>query len=66
MAGAPEEEQLRFLAKHPDLYRRDERRRDGRVRLAIRDGAIALGSLVTPGLGVGVMPDWSAMQAMEG
>jgi hypothetical protein len=66
MAGAPEEEQLRFLAKHPDLYRRDERRRDGRVRLAIRDGALALGSLVTPGLAVGVMPDWSAMQAMEG
>jgi hypothetical protein len=66
MAGAPEEEQLRFLAKHPDLYRRDERRRDGRVRLAIRDGALALGSLVAPGLGVSVMPDWSAMQAMEG
>jgi hypothetical protein len=66
MAGAPEEEQLRFLTRHPDLYRRDERRRDGRVRLAIRDGALALGSLVTPGLGVGVMPDWSAMQAMEG
>jgi hypothetical protein len=66
MAGAPEEEQLRFLTGHPDLYRRDERRCDGRVRLAIRDGALALGSLVTPGLGVGVMPDWSAMQAMEG
>jgi DNA-binding transcriptional LysR family regulator len=66
MAGALEEEQLRFLTWHPDLYRRDERRRDERVRLAIRDGALALGSLVTPGLGVGVMPDWSAMQVMEG
>ena len=41
MAGAPEQEQRAFLTAHPDLYRRA----DGRVRLAIRDGALALASL---------------------
>ena len=62
MAGAPEQEQLQFLAAHPDLYQRA----DGRVRLAIRTGALALSSLArTPGLAVGVMPDWSAMQPMQ-
>jgi hypothetical protein len=58
MAGAPQAEQDRFLAAHPDLYVRAP---GGRVRLAIRNGALALGSLETPGLAVGVMPDWSAM-----
>ena len=61
MAGAPESEQRAFLGAHPDLYRLS----DGRVRLAIRDGAVALGSLATPGLAVGVMPDFQAMQVME-
>ena len=59
MAGAPEAEQRRFLAAHPDLYHRA----DGRLRLSIRDGKLALGSLAAPGLGVGPMPDWTAMQA---
>jgi hypothetical protein len=31
------------------------------VLLTIRDGAIALGSLDTPGLGVAPMPDFTAM-----
>jgi hypothetical protein len=57
MAGAPDHEQQAFLGAHPDLYRRS----DGRVRLTIRDGALALTSLDTPGLAVGVMPDFGAM-----
>jgi hypothetical protein len=62
MAGAPEQEQLRFLSAHPDLYRRA----NDRVRLAIRSGVLALGSLArSPGLAVGVMPDWDAMQPMR-
>jgi hypothetical protein len=58
MAGAPEHEQRTFLGAHPDLYRLS----DGRVRLSIRAGAVALGSLATQGLAVGVMPDFDAMQ----
>ena len=42
MAGAPSAEQDAFLTAHPDLYRRGA---DGRARLSIRDGAVALGSL---------------------
>jgi hypothetical protein len=62
MAGAPRAEQDAFLAAHPDLYRVGA---DGRARLAIRNGAVALGSLAaTPGLAVGVMPDFTAMQEM--
>ena len=63
MAGAPEDEQLRFLSAHPDLYRRV----DGRVRLAIHNGALGLASLArTPGLAVGAILDWSAMRPMQG
>jgi L-alanine-DL-glutamate epimerase-like enolase superfamily enzyme len=58
MAGAPQAEQDAFLAAHPDLYARAP---SGRVRLAIRNGTVALGSLETPGLAVAAMPDWSAM-----
>ena len=59
MAGAPQREQDGFLAAHPDLYARAT---NGRVRLCIRNGAVALGSLARkPGLAVGVMPDWTAM-----
>ena len=58
MAGAPEAEQGAFLAAHPDLYAPT----NGRVRLAIRNGQAALGSLhATPGLATGPMPDFSAM-----
>ena len=50
MAGAPEGEQRAFLAAHGDLYRDDA----GRARLAIRDGALSLGSvLAAPGPRVG-------------
>ena len=59
MAGAPDAEQGAFLAAHPDLYARTS----GRVRLAIRDGRAALGSLhTTPGLATGPLPDFSAMK----
>jgi len=62
MTGAPRAEQDAFLAAHPDLYRRGA---DGRARLTIREGTVALGSLAaTPGLAVGVMPDFRAMQEM--
>jgi len=60
MAGAPRAEQEAFLLAHPDLYARAA---NGRVRLAIRDGAVALGSLQSkPGLAVGPLPDFGAMQ----
>ena len=57
----PEAEQLRFLAAHPDLYRRS----DGRVRLAIRGGRLAIGSLAVAGLGVAAQPDWNVMAHVE-
>lgn len=56
MTGAPPAEEAAFLQAHPDLYHRAA---GGRVRLTIRDGTIALGSLDTPGLGVGPLPDFS-------
>ena len=58
MTGAPHAEEEAFLSAHPDLYHRAP---NGHVRLTIRDGAITLGSLDTPGLGVGPMPDFTAM-----
>jgi hypothetical protein len=62
MAGASDREQLQFLTAHPELYQHS----DGRVRLAIRSGVLALGSFArTPGLAVGVMPEWDAMQPMR-
>ncbi len=57
MAAAPRAEQLAFLGAHPDLYH-DER---GTVRLAIRGGRIAIGSLDTPGLCSAVLPDIDAL-----
>jgi hypothetical protein len=58
MAGAPEAEQEDFRSAHPGLYKRT----NGRVRLAIREGQLALGSLhETPGLATGPVPDFHAM-----
>jgi hypothetical protein len=63
MAGAPAAEQDAFVAAHPDLY---VRAGNGRVRLAIRHGTVALRSFAaTPGLAVGVMPDFSSMSALR-
>ena len=58
MTGVPKAERDAFLLAHPDIYHRA----GDNVRVTIRDGQIALGSLETPGLGVGPMPDFSAMQ----
>jgi len=58
LAGAPRAEQLAFLAAHPDLYHDDE----GTVRLTIKAGQIAIGSLDTPGLGSAVLPDTAALR----
>jgi hypothetical protein len=57
MTGIPKAEQNAFLSHHPDLYHRA----GDNVRVTIRDGQIALGSLDVPGLGVGAMPDFNAM-----
>jgi hypothetical protein len=57
MTGAPKAEEDAFLERHPDIYHRAA---SGRVRVTIKDGTIALGSLDTPGLGVGPMPDFIA------
>jgi hypothetical protein len=57
MSG-PAAEQDAFLHAHPDIYHRGA---DGNVRVTIREGAIAIGSLDAPGLGAGPMPDFSAM-----
>ena len=55
---APAVEQDAFLRTHGDIYHRGT---DGNVRVTIRNGTIAIGSLETPGLGVGPMPDFAAM-----
>jgi hypothetical protein len=57
MAALPAGEQQAFLAAHPDLYECSF----GAVRLRIRAGRIALGSLDTPGFASAAMPDWAAM-----
>lgn len=57
MADLPAGEQASFLAAHPDLYERSH----GAVRLRIRDGQIALGSLGCQGFASQAGPDWAAM-----
>lgn len=60
MAGAPQAEQDAFLAAHGDLYARAA---NGRVRVQINSGNIALRSIAAaPGLATAVKPDWSAMK----
>jgi len=60
MAALPPAEQDAFLAAHPDLYERCH----GAVRVAIRAGQLAIGSLDGPGYAAGAEPDWSSMQPM--
>jgi hypothetical protein len=57
MAGLPEAEQAAFLAAHPDLYVRSH----GAVRLRIRAGELAIGSLRGAGFASGAYPDWNAL-----
>ena len=57
MRGVSEAEQEAFLAAHPDIYERTR----GAVRVAIRKGRIALGSLTCPGFALAAEPAWDAM-----
>jgi hypothetical protein len=61
MAGLPQAEQDAFLAAHPDLYERSH----GAVRVRIRDGTLAIGSLGCPGFASGAMPQWTTMRPMD-
>ncbi len=60
MAGLPVAEQHAFLAAHPDLYELSH----GAVRVRIRDGQLAIGSLSGVGFASGALPDWQAMLPM--
>jgi hypothetical protein len=57
MMGLPETEQAAFLAAHPDLCERTH----GAVRLKIRGGRLAIGSLAAPGFASGAYPDWEGL-----
>jgi Enolase C-terminal domain-like len=57
MAGLPESEQAAFLAAFPDLYERSH----GAVRLRIRAGSLAIGSLRGVGFASSAQPDWDTM-----
>ncbi len=58
-SGRTAKERDGFLAAHPDLYHRA----GDQVRLTIKDGLIALGSLNGPGYAVAAEPDFSALEA---
>jgi len=60
MASAPPLEQRTFLERHSDLYEASH----GAVRLKIRDGALAIGSLACTGFASGALPDWSALSPL--
>ncbi len=61
MSFAPAHEQAGFASAHPDLYERT----DGHpVRLRIREGRIATGSLACPGFAVGAPLDFASMRPM--
>ena len=59
-AGRPESESRAFLREHPDLYHEQ----NGKVRLDIRGGRLALGSLDCKGFGSSVVPDLEATGRM--
>jgi L-alanine-DL-glutamate epimerase-like enolase superfamily enzyme len=60
MAALPAAEQQAFLRAHPDLYEDSH----GAVRLRIRDGEIAIGSLDTVGFASGALPEFAAMAGL--
>jgi L-alanine-DL-glutamate epimerase-like enolase superfamily enzyme len=62
MRHRPQDEQRRFAAAHPDLYRL-ESIGDGQVvaRLKITEGAVSIGSLDCPGHSYGADPDWATL-----
>jgi hypothetical protein len=61
MAGLPQHEQDAFLAAHGDLYERSR----GAVRLKIRDGRLAIGSLAGTGFASGAYPDWATLRPLD-
>jgi len=61
MAAQAQAEQDAFLAAHPDVYERSH----GAVRLKIREGRIALGSLACAGYASAAMPDFGAMTVLS-
>ena len=61
MAALSPAEQQRFLDAHPDLYERSH----GAVRVRIRGGELAIGSLGGTGFASGAAPDWASMRAMR-
>ena len=61
MAGLPAAEQQAFLVAHPDLYELSH----GAVRVRIRDGHLAIGSLGGVGFGSSARVDWQAMLPMQ-
>jgi hypothetical protein len=60
MAAAPAAEQRAFLAAHPDLYREA----DGVVRVRIRAGRMAIGSLACAGFASAAEPAWTTLAPM--
>jgi L-alanine-DL-glutamate epimerase-like enolase superfamily enzyme len=60
MAALPQAEQRAFLRAHPDLYEDSH----GAVRLRIRGGEIAIGSLDTVGFASGAVPEFEGMAAL--
>jgi hypothetical protein len=61
MSGLPDSEQSMFLAAHPDLYELSH----GAVRLKIRDGRLAIGSLAASGFATGAYPAWDKTTPMR-
>ena len=61
MAALSAAEQQAFLAAHPDLYEQSR----GAVRVRIRDGRLAIGSLQGVGFASGAAPDWTSMRPMR-
>jgi hypothetical protein len=60
MAALPQEEQQAFLRAHGDLYEHSH----GAVRLRIREGRLAIGSLAVPGFASAVLPAFDTMQPL--
>jgi hypothetical protein len=60
MAGIPRREQDAFLAAHPDLYEHIR----GAVRVKIRNGRLAIGSLARAGFASDACPDWTALSPL--
>jgi hypothetical protein len=60
MADLPATEQAAFLAAHPDLYEGSH----GAVRLKIKGGRLAIGSLGGVGFATGAYPNWDELTPM--